>query len=124
MMRRMRNPVTVPKTGPLPTLELILKRTTKGKSGTYQEEVAAPANLLVTLPADAKLFVDGHETTSTSGERLLTTPDLEPGREFHYTLRVEVTRDGQTQQVSQRVAVRAGEDVRVNIDVPTAVASR
>lgn len=98
-----------------------------GTWGTaYAGDVSSPtpANLLVSLPADARLFVDGHETQSTSGERLLTTPDLQPGREYSYTLRAEVTRDGQTQQVSQRVTVRAGEETRVNIEIPTAVASR
>src|SRR5438067_6855890 len=67
----------------------------KGTKGPgYEEEVTAPApaNLLVTLPADARLFVDDHETKSTSGERLLTTPDLQPGREYSYTLRAEVMR--------------------------------
>src|SRR5437867_7153014 len=47
----------------------------------------APANLVVTLPSDARLFVDGHETKSVSGQRLLTTPDLQPGRTYSYTLR-------------------------------------
>jgi uncharacterized protein (TIGR03000 family) len=96
----------------------------KGKGPGYEEEVTAPANLVVTLPSDARLFVDGHETKSTSGERLLTTPNLQPGREYSYTLRAEVVRDGNVQQTTQRVTVRAGQDTIVNIQIPEAVASR
>jgi uncharacterized protein (TIGR03000 family) len=84
----------------------------------------APANLLVNLPADARLFVDGHETKSTTGERLLTTPDLQPGREYSYTLRAEVMRGGKVQETSQRVTVRAGQQTQVSIQIPEAVASR
>jgi uncharacterized protein (TIGR03000 family) len=99
--------------------------TMKGKGSGYEEVTApAPANLVVTLPADARLFVDDHETKSTSGERLLTTPDLQPGREYSYTLRAEVMRDGKVQQATQRVTVRAGQETQVNIQLPEAVASR
>jgi uncharacterized protein (TIGR03000 family) len=85
---------------------------------------ARPANLRVNLPADAKLYVDGYQTRSTTGQRLLTTPNLQPGREYHYTLRAEVMRDGEVQRVTQRVAVRAGQETRVNIEIPTTVAAR
>jgi uncharacterized protein (TIGR03000 family) len=91
----------------------------------YEEVIApTPANLVVTLPADARLFVDGHETKSTTGERLLTTPDLQPGREYSYTLRAEVTRGGKVHEASQRVTVRAGQQTQVDIQIPEAVASR
>jgi uncharacterized protein (TIGR03000 family) len=95
-----------------------------GEDKDKDKDVAAPANLRVNLPADAKLFVDGAPTRSTSSQRLLITPNLQPGREFHYTLRAEVVRDGQVQRVSQRVAVRAGRETQVTIQVPTAVAAR
>ena len=95
-----------------------------GVAAPYVANTPAPANLMVTLPADARLFVDGHETKSTTGQRLLTTPNLEPGREYHYTLRAEVTRDGQVQHVSQRITVRAGQETPVNLQIPDAVASR
>jgi uncharacterized protein (TIGR03000 family) len=97
-----------------------------GKAPGYEEEVSAPApaNLIVTLPEDARLFVDGFETKSTTGQRLLTTPDLQPGREFTYTLRAEVMRGGKVQETTQRVTVRAGQQTQVSIQIPEAVASR
>jgi uncharacterized protein (TIGR03000 family) len=84
------------------------------------KEVAAPATIIVSLPADAKLTVDDAPTTSTSSTRVLVSPTLEPGREFHYTLTAEITRDGKPQVTSQRITVRAGEETRVNLQFPTA----
>jgi uncharacterized protein (TIGR03000 family) len=83
-------------------------------------EVAAPATIVVTLPADAKLTVDDSPTASTSSPRVLVSPTLEPGKEFHYTLKGEILRDGKTVTATQRIAVRAGEETRVNLEFPTA----
>lgn len=83
-------------------------------------EVAAPATIVVTLPADARLTVDDAATSSTSSTRVLMSPTLEPGREFHYTLKAEIVRDGKTQATSQRITVRAGEQTRVNLQFPVA----
>jgi uncharacterized protein (TIGR03000 family) len=57
---------------------------------------------------------------STSAVRVLTSPPLEPGKDFTYTLRAKVVRAGQTQSVSQEVTVRAGEATHVNLDIPVA----
>jgi uncharacterized protein (TIGR03000 family) len=85
----------------------------------------AEATIVVTLPEDARLSVDGTDTTSTSGVRLLVSPTLEPGRDFHYTLRAEVTRDGKPVRVEKTIAVRAGEETQVTLDLPaTSVAQR
>jgi len=92
-------------------------------SGDYVA-VAAPANLMITLPADARLLVDGYETKSTSDQRLLVTPDLEPGREYRYTLTAEAPREGGMQRVTRTVTVRAGEQTSVLIQFPETVASR
>jgi len=74
----------------------------------------APATILVTLPAGAKLLVDGAPTTSTSTERRLVSPALQVGREYHYTLTAEVSREGQAPITqTQRITVRAGEETRV-----------
>lgn len=86
--------------------------------------IAAPAvqttsaRLVVTLPGDATLKIDGRATTSTSGQRVFQTPALEPGKTFHYTLEAEVVRDGQARTVTRKVAVRAGEETRVDLEVP------
>ncbi len=76
-------------------------------------EVAASARITVRLPQDARLYVDGVACPLTSSTRSFNTPTLEPGREFYYTLRAEVVRDGQARTQSQRVVVSAGRQVTV-----------
>jgi uncharacterized protein (TIGR03000 family) len=83
----------------------------------------APATLLVNLPADAVLTIDGARTTSTSAERVFRTPALEQGQDFEYTLEARVVRAGQEKVIKQRVTVRAGEQTTVRMEVPTTAAA-
>jgi uncharacterized protein (TIGR03000 family) len=82
------------------------------------------ALIVVSLPADAKLTIDGEATTSTSDQRVFVSPSLPTGQEFHYTLKAEIVVNGKTQVVSEVVAVRSGEETRVTLSAPTAVAAR
>jgi uncharacterized protein (TIGR03000 family) len=75
----------------------------------------APATIVVALPADARLLVDDVATTSTSAVRRFTSPELAPGKVYHYTLTAEIVRDGQTLRVSEQVAVRAGTETQVSL---------
>jgi len=97
----------------------------KGKSKDGEEnETATTGTILVNLPANARLTVDGVATTSTSDSRLLVSEDLQPGYEYYYTLRAETVQDGQTVAQTHRVAVRPGEQTRVSFDFsPGGVAS-
>jgi uncharacterized protein (TIGR03000 family) len=83
-------------------------------------EGPAAATIVVELPADATLTVDGAVTTSTSNVRVLVSPELPLGKEFQYTLTAQVVRDGKPLQVEQTVAVRAGEESRVSLSLPVA----
>jgi uncharacterized protein (TIGR03000 family) len=88
--------------------------------------VQAPTNtakLYVNLPADAKLTIDDNPTASTSESRVFVTPSLTPGKTFHYMLKATVVRDGKTEIVTKKVAVRAGEDTRVEIEIPETAAA-
>ena len=80
----------------------------------------APATVHVRLPADAKLTIDGEPTKSTSADRTFVTPPLESGEDFHYTLRAEFVREGETLTIERRIAVRAGQETRVSLDLPGA----
>lgn len=73
-----------------------------------------PAKVLVSLPADAKLSIDGHVTTSNTAERTFVSPALEAGKEYQYTLTAELVRDGKNVTESKTVIVRAGETTSVN----------
>jgi uncharacterized protein (TIGR03000 family) len=78
----------------------------------------APATIVVSLPADAKLSIDDAVTTSQTATRVFTSPALEKGKEFSYTLKAELLRDGRAVTTSERVTVRAGQETRVTLQFP------
>jgi len=84
----------------------------------------APATILVSLPADAKLMIDDETTSSTSAQRVFVSPNLPTGKEFHYTLKAEIVVNGKAVVVTERVAVKAGEQSRITLSAPTGVAAR
>jgi len=86
--------------------------------GAPQASGDAPATIVVRLPADAKLMIDGNPTTSTQGVRTFVSPPLQPGRDYQYTLRAEVMRDGKKVERTRDVTVRAGQPSEVTIDLP------
>ena len=77
--------------------------------------IAAPATIVVSLPADATLKVDGKPTKSTSDLRTFATPVLPVGQAYHYTLTAAVVRDGQPLTAVQQVTVRGGVTSRVEL---------
>jgi uncharacterized protein (TIGR03000 family) len=91
--------------------------------GTDGASVPAPATINVSLPADARLMIDDVVTKSTTASRVFVSPELAPGQEFHYTLKAEIVRDGQTLTVTEQVAVRAGAETRVALGADKFVSS-
>lgn len=78
---------------------------------------AVPANraqVVIKLPAEAKLFADGQATTLTGTERVFQTPDLTPGRDFQYTFKAEVPAGAETKTLTKQVVVRAGHQTVVD----------
>jgi uncharacterized protein (TIGR03000 family) len=105
------------------------KEKSKEKEGDEEETSAnaepAPARLVVSLPADATLKVDGAATRSTGAERTFVTPALPAGKALKYTLQVEArNKDGKKVSWEQKATVRAGETTRITLKAPTTVASR
>jgi uncharacterized protein (TIGR03000 family) len=88
------------------------------------QQAEAAARMIITLPADATLTVDGRATRSTSDVRTFVTPPLERGKTFHYDLRAEITRDGKPVTTNKRIEVRAGEDTRVTLNFPEGTSSQ
>jgi uncharacterized protein (TIGR03000 family) len=79
-------------------------------------QVPAPATIIVTLPAEAKLLIDDAATTSTTARRVFVSPTLEPGKEYFYNLKVEFVRDGKTLNAAKKVSVTAGNETTVNFE--------
>lgn len=74
---------------------------------------SAPARVIVELPADSKLFVDGVATETTGSRRVFNTPDLSQGVSFYYDLKV-VNADNTVR--STKLVVRAGEEATARFD--------
>lgn len=85
----------------------------------------APASMVVTLPADARLSVQGQALSTVSTSRLLISPALERGKTFVYTIQAEIVRDGWSLTQTQQVIVRGGETTYVPFRFsPNEVAAR
>jgi uncharacterized protein (TIGR03000 family) len=110
-------PVYAPPGGPagVPPKEEQLKVKPKP---TTQLTVPAPAIVVVQLSAEAKLLIDDFVTSSTSGTRVFTSPALQPGKDYYYTLKATITREGRPVTLSQRVLVHAGQESRVQLQFP------
>ena len=94
----------------LPVMAMAADPATPGPTGR--------ARILVHLPADATLTVDGDPTTSTSDTRLFTSPALPAGRSMYYTFEAQIVRDGKTTKVEKEVPVKAGFQSELTIDFP------
>jgi uncharacterized protein (TIGR03000 family) len=81
-------------------------------------KAALPARLTITLPADARLWVDQVECPLTSSQRTFSTPVLQPGQTYYYTLKMQVQRQGAPVSDSQRVLVTSGQQVNVLFHEP------
>lgn len=70
------------------------------------------AKVIIDLPAQAKLYIDGRLMKTASAHRVFSTPTLQPGQLYYYDLRAEVARDGKVLSQDQRIIVSAGQQVQ------------
>jgi uncharacterized protein (TIGR03000 family) len=101
-----------------------LKEKPKEEKPKKEEDVAAPAKLIINLPAGSRLLIDGVPTEVRDGTtRTFETPELQPGQDYTYRLTALVPRGGRTNLVvEQRVAVRSGKAITVDLLPPGGVA--
>jgi uncharacterized protein (TIGR03000 family) len=79
------------------------------------------SSITVSLPAKAKLFVDGSATPASGGKHTFRTPELTKGKPYVYQFRAEVERDGKTEVETKEVNFVGGEAVVVDFKDMTAV---
>ena len=84
----------------------------------------APATIIVNVPANARLTVDGTATSSTASRRVFVTPAMEVGSDYAFSFTAELVRDGQTVSETQTVTVSGGRSSEVSFTFPVSVASR
>ena len=74
------------------------------------------AAINVTVPADAKVFVNGAATTSTGTSRQYVSRGLKPGLNYAYNFRVEYEVDGKQAVQYQTVKLTAGDNHALAFD--------
>jgi uncharacterized protein (TIGR03000 family) len=80
-----------------------------GKGVYYQPQGSADAGyLIVNLPTEAKVFVNGHATTSEGAQRQFVSRGLEPGQRYAYEVRAQIERDGKTLTETRSVQLTGG----------------
>jgi uncharacterized protein (TIGR03000 family) len=72
------------------------------------------SSIKVTLPENAKVYVNDAPTTSTGTERSYLSRGLRRGMTYTYEIRVEYEQDGQTVSEDQLVKLSAGETVSLS----------
>jgi uncharacterized protein (TIGR03000 family) len=82
------------------------------------------ATVVVELPADAVLYVDGRRSTLTSGRRIIVTPALDARKQYSYTVKAEALRNGRLVEQTRKVNLRAGQVTRVRLSLSGSDAER
>jgi uncharacterized protein (TIGR03000 family) len=90
----------------------------KDKDKNKAGDSAAPANLVIQLPADARLEVDGESTRQSGATRRFVSPPLKPGTRYSYHLQVWFWEGGKMIVRKRTVPVRAGETTTVDLRKP------
>ena len=102
---------------------VIIEKKEMPKGG--EKKTSAPATIVVNVPADARVTIDGNTTSQTSARRTFVTPNLDLNSEYVYTFRAELVPDGRTMVETQTVTVRGGAMTEVPFNfTSTGVASR
>lgn len=86
----------------------------KGKAAAMA--TPAKATLVVNVPAEARVTIDGETTSSGSNVRVFATPVLQAGFSYRYIIQAEINRNGQTVVETKAVTVKAGEESRVSFE--------
>ena len=79
--------------------------------------------LTVSVPTDAKIYVNGTATSSTGDIRQYVSRDLASGMSYAYEVRAEVVRDGQKLEQTKTIDLRAGATNSLAFDFEAAAKS-
>lgn len=79
-----------------------------------ERTIPTRAQLLLSLPANAQLFIDDQPVKAPAGVQTFDTPALEPDKDYFYMVRIEMIRDGQPLSETRRLIVRAGQVARAD----------
>ena len=77
------------------------------------QEGAGTGTLLLDVPEDAKVEINGYLTRGSGSQRKYVSSGLEPGFAYEYRVRVQVVREGRTLEEVQTARLEAGQERRL-----------
>jgi len=73
------------------------------------------ATIVVSVPSDATVTIDGQATSSTSTVRTFQSPKLDDGKTYAYTIEASFVQDGKQMKSSKQVSFQAGKTVNLDL---------
>ena len=74
------------------------------------------ARVVVKVPTEAKVYLQDQPMSLSGNVRKFVSPQLSKGREYEYTVRVELAKNGNTLSKTDKVRVKAGQNVEVTVN--------
>lgn len=92
-----------------------------GQTAQLAFDLSSPAKLetklTVRVPADAKVYLAGNETSAKGETRVFRTTGLKDGKSWEdYTIKVEIDRGGRTIVQEKRIDLKAGEEKELEFE--------
>jgi uncharacterized protein (TIGR03000 family) len=84
-------------------------------SPTAPAEKTDRATITVKLPPGATLYVDDKKSPGSEPVRQFTTPPIPTGKEYAYSMKAEIIRDGRPETITQKVSFKAGDKFTVDL---------
>jgi uncharacterized protein (TIGR03000 family) len=85
---------------------------------TVSPDGSAPVQVQVQVPAEAKVWFNGSETTLTGPSRLFESPPVAPGGSYTYTIKASWMENGKEMTQTRQLDVRPGQRTRVDFTQP------
>jgi uncharacterized protein (TIGR03000 family) len=106
-------------------LQELREKLNKSEKVPAPSKTSAPttARVTISLPGDARLWIENVECPLTSTVRSFDTPALDPSQRYFYNVTMQVVRNGQTLRETQRVLVVAGQEANVAFNGENAAAT-
>jgi uncharacterized protein (TIGR03000 family) len=76
------------------------------------------ARVRIQCPSDAQIWFDGTTTTQTGGDRIYTSPRLQPGKQYEYQVKALWHENGKPVEQTRTITVAAGKTVDLNFTAP------
>jgi uncharacterized protein (TIGR03000 family) len=90
------------------------KKNTDDDDDDQQVSTGGRARVIVSLPANGKLFVDNMPIRNAAEIKTFRTPALSKGQQYYYEMRAEVLVNGKVVTQTRHVTVAAGEVIRAD----------